>query len=77
MADETTVKGKAIKFDPEKVTVGEKPLEELSLSSDILPVCIQLQDFKGNTYVSPLVEFEMDNGKVKNAAVSEDYRTFN
>ena len=71
-ADETTVKGKAIKFDPEKVTVGEKPLED-----GIYIQCIQLQDFKGNTYVSPLVEFEMDNGKVKNAAVSEDYRTFN
>ena len=71
-ADETIVKGKAIKFDPEKITVGEKPLED-----GIYIQCIQLQDFKGNTYVSPLVEFKMDNGKVKNAAVSGDYRTFN
>ena len=70
-ADEVLVEGEKITFDPEKITMGENPLKD-----GVYIQCIQLQDFRGNIFISPLVEFEMEKGKVKNAAVSENYRSF-
>ena len=70
-ADDVIVAGKAIKYDPEKTTV-----EEIPLADGIYLQCIQLQDFRGNSYVSPLLQFEMKKGSVTNAAVSDEYRTF-
>ena len=70
-ADDIIVAGKEIKYDPEKTTV-----EELPLGDGIYLQYIQLQDFRGNSYISPLVQFEMNRGSVTNAAISDEYRAF-
>ena len=49
-ADEVLVEGEKIKFDPEKITMGEIPLKD-----GVYIQCIQLQDFRGNIFISPLL----------------------
>lgn len=70
-ADDIIVAGKEIEYDPEKTTV-----EEIPLGDGIYLQYIQLQDFRGNSYISPLVQFEMNRGSVTNAAISDEYRAF-
>lgn len=63
--------GNTIKYNPEETTVEEKTLDDVVYIQGIL-----LQDFRGNMYLSPLVQFEMEKGRVINASVSGEYRTF-
>ena len=70
-ADESIITGNTITYNPEETTVEEKPLNDGVYIQGIL-----LQDFRGNIYLSPLVQFEMEKGRVINASVSDEYRTF-
>lgn len=54
----------------------ETTVEEKTLDDGMYIQGILLQDFRGNMYLSPLVQFEMEKGRVINASVSDEYRTF-
>lgn len=49
--------GNTIKYNPEETTVEEKTLDDGVYIQGIL-----LQDSRGNMYLSPLVQFEMEKG---------------